>query len=161
MTIRTGIGYDVHQLRDGLPLWLGGVQVPHTKGLLGHSDADVLIHAICDALLGAAALGDIGKHFPDSDPAYKGIDSKILLANVCKLLKDNGYSIGNIDSILCMQKPKVAPFIPAMRETLAATMGIAIDKVSVKATTTEHLGFEGREEGISAIANVLITKNAD
>lgn len=161
MTIRTGIGYDVHQLRDGLPLWLGGVQVPHTKGLLGHSDADVLIHAICDALLGAAALGDIGIHFPDSDPAYKGIDSKILLANVCKLLKDNGYSIGNIDSILCMQKPKVAPFIPAMRETLAATMGIAIDKVSVKATTTEHLGFEGREEGISAIANVLITKNDD
>lgn len=161
MTIRTGIGYDVHQLRDGLPLWLGGVQVPHTKGLLGHSDADVLIHAICDALLGAAALGDIGKHFPDSDPAYKGIDSKILLANVCKLLKDNGYSIGNIDSILCMQKPKVAPFIPAMRETLAATMDIAIDKVSVKATTTEHLGFEGREEGISAIANVLITKNDD
>lgn len=161
MTIRTGIGYDVHQLRDGLPLWLGGVQVPHTKGLLGHSDADVLIHAICDALLGAAALGDIGKHFPDSDPAYKGIDSKILLANVCKLLKDNGYRIGNIDSILCMQKPKVAPFIPAMRETLAATMGIAIDKVSVKATTTEHLGFEGREEGISAIANVLITKNDD
>ncbi|MBR3959221.1 MAG: 2-C-methyl-D-erythritol 2,4-cyclodiphosphate synthase [Bacteroidales bacterium] len=161
MTIRTGIGYDVHQLRDGLPLWLGGVQVPHTKGLLGHSDADVLIHAICDALLGAAALGDIGKHFPDSDPAYKGIDSKILLANVCMLLKDNGYSIGNIDSILCMQKPKVAPFIPAMRETLAATMGIAIDKVSVKATTTEHLGFEGREEGISAIANVLITKNDD
>lgn len=161
MTIRTGIGYDVHQLRDGLPLWLGGVQVPHTKGLLGHSDADVLIHAICDALLGAAALGDIGKHFPDSDPAYKGIDSKILLANVCRLLKDNGYSIGNIDSILCMQKPKVAPFIPAMRETLAATMGIAIDQVSVKATTTEHLGFEGREEGISAIANVLITKNDD
>ena len=161
MTIRTGIGYDVHQLRDGLPLWLGGVQVPHTKGLLGHSDADVLIHAICDALLGAAALGDIGKHFPDSDPAYKGIDSKILLANVCKLLKDNGYRIGNIDSILCMQKPKVAPFIPAMRETLAATMGIAIDQVSVKATTTEHLGFEGREEGISAIANVLITKNDD
>lgn len=161
MTIRTGIGYDVHQLRDGLPLWLGGVQVPHTKGLLGHSDADVLIHAICDALLGAAALGDIGKHFPDSDPTYKGIDSKILLANVCMLLKDNGYSIGNIDSILCMQKPKVAPFIPAMRETLAATMGIAIDKVSVKATTTEHLGFEGREEGISAIANVLITKNDD
>lgn len=161
MTIRTGIGYDVHQLRDGLPLWLGGVQVPHTKGLLGHSDADVLIHAICDALLGAAALGDIGKHFPDSDPAYKGIDSKILLANVCMLLKDNGYSIGNIDSILCMQKPKVAPFIPAMRETLAATMGIAIDKVSVKATTTEHLGFEGREEGISAIANVLITKKDD
>ena len=161
MTIRTGIGYDVHQLRDGLPLWLGGVQVPHTKGLLGHSDADVLIHAICDALLGAAALGDIGKHFPDSDPAYKGIDSKILLANVCMLLKDNGYSIGNIDSILCMQKPTVAPFIPAMRETLAATMGIAIDKVSVKATTTEHLGFEGREEGISAIANVLITKNDD
>lgn len=158
MKIRTGIGYDVHQLKEGLPLWLGGIQVPHTKGLVGHSDADVLIHAICDALLGAAALGDIGQHFPDTDPAYKGIDSKVLLKNVCRLLGEKGYTIGNVDAILCMQKPKVASFIPVMRQTLAETMDISLDDISVKATTTEHLGFEGREEGISAIANVLITK---
>ena len=153
---RTGIGYDVHQLAEGLPLWLGGVRIPHTKGLVGHSDADVLIHAICDALLGAAALGDIGQHFPDNDPAYKGIDSKILLGRVCELLKTKSYTIGNVDAILCMQKPKVAPYIQAMRETLAGVMQIDVDAVSVKATTTEHLGFEGREEGISAIANVLL-----
>ena len=139
-------------------MWLGGIQVPHTKGLVGHSDADVLIHAICDALLGAAALGDIGQHFPDTDPAYKGIDSKVLLKNVCRLLGEKGYTIGNVDAILCMQKPKVASYIPVMRQTLAETMGISLDDISVKATTTEHLGFEGREEGISAIANVLITK---
>jgi len=156
--IRTGIGYDVHQLAEGLPLWLGGVLVPHTKGLVGHSDADVLIHAICDALLGAAALGDIGKHFPDTDPQFKGIDSKILLRNVCQLLKSNGYDIVNVDSILCAQKPKVAPYIETMRHTLAECMGIDVEFVSVKATTTEHLGFEGREEGISAFANVLIEK---
>jgi 2-C-methyl-D-erythritol 2,4-cyclodiphosphate synthase len=118
----------------------------------------VLIHAICDALLGAAALGDIGQHFPDSDPAYKGIDSKVLLANVCQLLCNNGWHINNVDAILCMQKPKVAPFIPSMRQALADVMNIDIDNISVKATTTEHLGFEGREEGISAIANVLIIK---
>ena len=158
MKIRTGIGYDVHQLKEGLPLWLGGIQVPHTKGLVGHSDADVLIHAICDALLGAAALGDIGQHFPDTDPAYKSIDSKVLLKNVCRLLGEKGYTIGNVDAILCMQKPKVASYIPVMRQTLAETMDISLDDISVKATTTEHLGFEGREEGISAIANVLITK---
>lgn len=158
MKIRTGIGYDVHQLKEGLPLWLGGIQVPHTKGLVGHSDADVLIHAICDALLGAAALGDIGQHFPDTDPAYKGIDSKVLLKNVCRLLGEKGYTIGNVDAILSMQKPKVASYIPVMRQTLADTMDISLDDISVKATTTEHLGFEGREEGISAIANVLITK---
>ena len=158
MTIRTGIGFDVHQLKVGLPLWLGGIKIEHTKGLVGHSDADVLIHAICDALLGAAALGDIGKHFPDTDPKYKGIDSKILLAETCKLLRANGYEISNVDSILCLQKPKIAPFIPKMRETLAQVMGIEIDQVSIKATTTEHLGFEGREEGVSAYANVLITK---
>ncbi len=158
MKIRTGIGYDVHQLKEGLPLWLGGIQVPHTKGLVGHSDADVLIHAICDALLGAAALGDIGQHFPDTDPAYKGIDSKVLLKNVCRLLGEKGYTIGNVDAILCMQKPKVASYIPVMRQTLAETMDVSLDDISVKATTTEHLGFEGREEGISAIANVLITK---
>ena len=158
MKIRTGIGYDVHQLKEGLPLWLGGIQVPHSKGLVGHSDADVLIHAICDALLGAAALGDIGKHFPDTDPAYKGIDSKVLLRNVCDLLADKGWHIGNVDAILCMQKPKVATYIPTMRQTLADVMQMDIDDISVKATTTEHLGFEGREEGISAIANVLINK---
>lgn len=159
MKIRTGIGYDVHRLEEGLPLWLGGIEVPHTKGLLGHSDADVLIHAICDALLGAAALGDIGKHFPDNDPAYKGIDSKILLKEVCTLLKDNNYSICNVDAILCMQKPKVAPYIQKMRECLSQVMEIAVGDISIKATTTERLGFEGREEGISAIANVLITSN--
>ena len=156
--IRTGIGFDVHQLKEGLPLWLGGVKVEHTKGLVGHSDADVLIHAICDALLGAAALGDIGKHFPDTDPKYKGIDSKLLLGHVVELLKSKGYSVVNVDSILCAQKPKVLPYIQQMRECLAQVMGMDIDCVSVKATTTEHLGFEGREEGISAYANVLIEK---
>lgn len=155
---RIGIGYDVHRLTGGRPLWIGGIEVPHTLGLDGHSDADVLIHAICDALLGAAALGDIGQHFPDTDPAYKGIDSKVLLKNVCRLLGEKGYTIGNVDAILCMQKPKVASYIPVMRQTLAETMDISLDDISVKATTTEHLGFEGREEGISAIANVLITK---
>ena len=156
MTIRTGIGYDVHRLQEGLPLWLGGVEVPHSKGLVGHSDADVLIHAICDALLGAAALGDIGQHFPDTDPAYKGIDSKILLQRCCELLRDKGYRIGNVDAILCLQRPKVASYIPAMRKTLAEVMQVAVDDVSVKATTTERLGFEGR---VSAIANVLIDKD--
>ncbi len=158
MTFRTGIGYDVHQLKEGLPLWLGGIQIQHSKGLLGHSDADVLIHAICDALLGAAALGDIGQHFPDSDPAYKGIDSKLLLSNVCRLIGEKGFTIGNVDTILCLQRPKIAPYIPLMRQTLSQAMHIDIDNVSVKATTTEHLGFEGREEGISAFANVLIIK---
>lgn len=156
--LRTGLGYDVHQLAEGLPLWLGGIQVTHTKGLVGHSDADVLIHAICDALLGAAALGDIGKHFPDTDPQYKGIDSKKLLRHVCGLLHEKGYHIVNVDSIMSLQKPKVAPFIQAMRETLAQCMDIDVDFVSVKATTTEHLGFEGREEGISAQAIVLIER---
>lgn len=154
--IRTGIGYDVHQLKDGLNLWLGGIKIDHTKGLLGHSDADVLIHAICDALLGAAALGDIGQHFPDKDPKYKGIDSKILLKNCIELLKQHGYSVVNIDSTMCLQKPKVASYIPQMRQTLADVIGINIDQISIKATTTEHLGFEGREEGISALASVLI-----
>ncbi|MBR3529498.1 MAG: 2-C-methyl-D-erythritol 2,4-cyclodiphosphate synthase [Bacteroidales bacterium] len=158
MKIRTGIGYDVHQLQEGLPLWLGGIQIPHSKGLLGHSDADVLIHAICDALLGAAALGDIGKHFPDSDPAYKGIDSKVLLDKTCLLVRQKGFNISNVDAILCLQRPKVAPYIASMRQTLAEVMGLETDDVSVKATTTEHLGFEGREEGISAFANVLIYK---
>ncbi|MBQ2508402.1 MAG: 2-C-methyl-D-erythritol 2,4-cyclodiphosphate synthase [Bacteroidales bacterium] len=159
MKFRTGIGFDVHQLKEGLPFWLGGIRIEHTHGLLGHSDADVLIHAICDALLGAAALGDIGQHFPDTDPAYKGIDSKKLLANVCQLLSQKGYSIGNVDAIVCAQRPKLMPHIPAMRQTLANVMGIDIDDLSIKATTTEHLGFEGREEGISSYASVLIYKN--
>lgn len=154
--MRIGIGYDVHKLQEGLPLWLGGIRIEHTKGLVGHSDADVLIHAICDALLGAAALGDIGQHFPDTDPAYKGIDSKVLLRHVCQLLRDKGYAIGNVDSIIAAQRPKLLPHIPLMRQTLSECMGIDISQVSVKATTTEHLGFEGREEGISAQAVVTI-----
>ena len=157
--IRIGTGYDVHQLGEGLPLWLGGVQVPHSHGLIGHSDADVLLHAICDALLGAAALGDIGKHFPDTDPQYKGISSMKLLAQVGELLKTKGYCIGNIDSTLVAQRPKVAPYIPQMRHNIATALGIPEEKVSVKATTTEHLGFEGREEGISAQAAALIIEN--
>ena len=154
--MRIGTGYDVHQLAEGLPLWLGGVQVPHTHGLVGHSDADVLLHAICDALLGAAALGDIGKHFPDTDPQYKGISSLKLLACVGRLLGEKGYRIGNIDSTIVAQRPKLAPYIPQMRQNIADTLGIGLDQVSVKATTTERLGFEGREEGISAQAVALL-----
>ena len=156
MKIRTGIGYDVHQLKEGLPLWLGGIGIEHTHGLLGHSDADVLIHAICDALLGAAALGDIGQHFPDNDPTYKGIDSKVLLKRCGELIAEKGYHISNIDSIVCAQRPKLAPHLPLMRETLAKVLNIPIEDISIKATTTEHLGFEGREEGISAYASVII-----
>ncbi|MCR5588684.1 MAG: 2-C-methyl-D-erythritol 2,4-cyclodiphosphate synthase [Bacteroidales bacterium] len=154
--MRIGTGYDVHQLAEGLPLWLGGVQVPHTHGLVGHSDADVLLHAICDALLGAAALGDIGKHFPDTDPQYKGISSLKLLGHVGLLLKEKGYQVGNIDSTVAAQRPKLAPYIQQMRQNIADTLGISIDQVSVKATTTEHLGFEGRMEGISAQAIALL-----
>lgn len=153
---RIGIGYDVHRLQEGLPLWLGGIQIDHTHGLVGHSDADVLIHAICDAILGAAALGDIGQHFPDTDPKYKGIDSKLLLKACVELIEEKGYHIGNIDSIVCAQRPKLAPHIQQMREVLSQVMGLTIDQVSVKATTTEHLGFEGREEGISAYATVIL-----
>ena len=154
--MRIGTGYDVHRLGEGLPLWLGGVQVSHSHGLIGHSDADVLLHAICDALLGAAALGDIGKHFPDTDPKYKGISSLKLLAHVGELLKKEGYHVGNIDSTIAAQRPKLAPHILQMRQNIADTLGIGLDQVSVKATTTEHLGFEGREEGISAQAVALI-----
>jgi len=156
--MRIGIGYDVHQLTPDRDLWLGGVKIPHTLGLLGHSDADVLLHAICDAMLGAAALGDIGKHFPDNNPQYKGIDSKILLQCCGQLLQQKGYRIENIDCIIVAQRPKVGSFIPAMRQTIADILQLDIDQVSVKATTTEHLGFEGREEGISAHAAVLIDK---
>ena len=154
--MRIGLGYDVHQLVPDRKLWLGGIEIPHTLGLLGHSDADVLLHAICDALLGAAALGDIGKHFPDNDPKYKNIDSKLLLRRCNELLLVNGYRVGNIDSIIVAQKPKVGPYIPQMRECIASILGIEPGQVSVKATTTEHLGFEGREEGISAHAIALL-----
>ena len=154
--MRIGTGYDVHRLGEGLPLWIGGVQIPHTHGLIGHSDADVLLHAICDALLGAAALGDIGKHFPDTDPQYKGISSLKLLAHVGQLLQQHGYHVGNIDSTIVAQQPKMAPHIQQMRQNIADTLGISIDQVSVKATTTEHLGFEGRMEGISAQTVALL-----
>ena len=135
---------------------MGGVRIEHSHGLLGHSDADVLLHAVCDALLGAAALGDIGKHFPDTDPQYKGISSLKLLSHVGILLRDHGYNIGNIDATIVAQRPKMAPHIPQMRQNIADTLGIAVEQVSVKATTTEHLGFEGREEGISAQAVALL-----
>ena len=155
--MRIGFGYDVHRFADGRDLWLGGIKIPHHKGLDGHSDADVLIHAICDALLGAAALGDIGKHFPDSDASFKGIDSKILLTKTAELISKAGYQIENIDSTIAAQAPKIAPYIETMRTTLATLLDIKPGQVSVKATTTEKLGFEGREEGISAYAIVLVT----
>lgn len=153
---RIGHGFDVHALAEGLPLWLGGVRIDHTKGCVAHSDGDVAIHAICDALLGAAALGDIGKLFPDTSDEFKGIDSKILLRRVTERLADEGYAIGNIDCTIAMQRPKLRPHIDAMRAALAEAAGIAVDSVSVKATTTERLGFEGREEGVSAHAVALI-----
>ncbi len=153
---RIGSGYDVHRLVDSRELWLGGVRVPYEKGLLGHSDADVAIHALCDALLGALALGDIGKHFPDSDPRYKGIDSKLLLNQVTAIIQNRGYRIGNVDITIAAQAPKLRPYIDDMRRTLAECMGVSVEAVSVKATTTEHLGFEGRGEGISAQAVALL-----
>jgi len=156
MDIRVGIGYDVHQLQAGYVFTLGGIVIDHTKGVVGHSDADVLIHTICDALLGAANLGDIGTHFPDNDAAYKGIDSKILLADVVKLIKEKGYRISNIDSTVCLQLPKIKPHIPKMRSTIAKVMELEEDRISIKATTTEKLGFVGREEGVSAYATALI-----
>lgn len=158
MKIRVGFGYDVHALVTDRELWLGGIKIDHTLGLLGHSDADVLIHAICDALLGAANLRDIGFHFPDTAGEYKNIDSKILLRDTVKLIRDKGYEIGNIDATICAERPKLNPHIPAMQQTLADVMGIDMDDVSIKATTTEKLGFTGREEGLSAYATVLITK---
>ena len=157
MNMRVGFGFDVHQLQEGLDFWLGGIIVPHTKGGLGHSDADVLIHSICDALLGAANLGDIGKHFPDTDSKYKGIDSKILLSSVMKLIREKGYKLGNIDSTICLQKPKIGSYIPEMQKVLASCMKVDVDLISIKATTTEKLSFVGREEGVSAYATVLIT----
>lgn len=159
MKIKVGFGFDVHQLQKGLDFWLGGIIVPHTKGGLGHSDADVLIHTICDALLGAANMGDIGKHFPDTSAEYKGIDSKILLIEVVRLISEKGFSIGNIDSTICLQTPKIGKYIPEMQRVLASCMDIDIEDVSIKATTTEKLSFVGREEGVSAYATVLIQKN--
>lgn len=155
---RIGYGYDAHRFAPGRKLVLGGVEIPHFQGLDGHSDADVLIHAVCDALLGAAALGDIGKHFPDNDDAYKNIDSTLLLKRVVLLLKNEGYSISNIDTCLRLQKPKIAAHIPAMQNRMAQVLGISPEQVSIKATTTEKMGFEGREEGVSASAVVLIFK---
>lgn len=154
--MRIGFGYDVHRFAEGRDLWLGGIKIPHSKGLLGHSDADVVIHAICDALLGAAAIGDIGKHFPDTDLKYKGIDSKILLSETWKLVAEKGFSIQNIDTTIAIQTPKIAPYIEMIRNTLSDLLKIEKDQISVKATTTERLGFEGREEGISAYAVVLL-----
>ena len=154
--MRVGSGYDVHAFAEGRKLILGGVEISHEKGLAGHSDADVLIHAIMDALLGAAALGDIGKHFPDTDQAYKDIDSRKLLARVGELLAQHGYRIGNIDAVVIAQAPKLSPHISAMRQNIARSLGISEEGVSVKATTTEGLGFEGRKEGIAAQASVLI-----
>ena len=156
MNFRIGFGYDVHRLLDGNPLWLGGVRIPHYKGTVGHSDADVLLHAICDALLGAAALGDIGTHFPDTDPAYKGISSSILLRKTGELLQSRGYVIGNIDTTVCLETPKIRPYVPGMQILIASQLGIGEDQVSVKATTEEKLGFTGREEGVSAYAVALI-----
>jgi len=159
MRIRVGFGYDVHQLAEGEEFWLGGILIPHTHGAVGHSDADVLIHVICDALLGAADLRDIGFHFPDTSADYKGIDSKILLRDVMGLIREKGYEVGNIDSTICLQRPKVNPHIPEMKKVLAGVMGIAEGDISIKATTTERLGFVGREEGVSAYATVLIVSN--
>ena len=154
--IRIGHGYDVHKLVEGRDLILGGVKIPHRLGLLGHSDADVLLHAISDALLGALALGDIGKHFPDTDPAYKGADSIVLLQNVVKLIEAQGYAVGNIDATILAQQPKLRPYIDEMRANIAKAVGAELSQISVKATTEEHLGFTGREEGIAAHAVCLL-----
>ena len=158
MKFRIGHGYDVHALGDGLRLILGGVEIPHTKGCIAHSDGDVLIHAICDAILGALALGDIGKHFPDSSAEFKGIDSRKLLVRVVELIAAEGYRVGNIDSTIAMQQPKLRPYIDSMRSHIAQCVGLDVADVSVKATTTEHLGFEGEQKGVSATAVVLIYK---
>lgn len=159
MKIRTGFGYDVHQLKEGLDFWLGGIKIPHTHGALGHSDADVLIHVICDALLGAANLRDIGFHFPDTDPKYKGVDSKILLKEVMRLLREQNYEVSNVDSTICLQEPKINPHIPAMKTCLSEVMGIPEEDISIKATTTEKLGFVGKKEGVAAYASVLIFRS--
>lgn len=155
---RIGFGYDVHQLQPGYDFWLGGIKVDHEKGAVGHSDADVLIHVICDALLGAANMRNIGYHFSDKDPKYKGIDSKILLTEVMKMIREAGYEIGNLDSTVCLQVPKLNPLIPEMKTCLAQVMNVEESAISIKATTSEHLGFVGREEGVAAYCTALIYK---
>lgn len=157
--IRVGFGYDVHRLEPGLPLLIGGISVPHEQGALGHSDADVLLHAICDALLGAAALGDIGDHFPDTDPSFRGISSTILLERTLELVRSQGYRIVNLDSTICLQRPRIKPYIGEMRRHIASVAQISQEQVSVKATTEEKLGFTGREEGIAAYAVVLLERS--
>ena len=156
--MRIGFGFDVHQLKEGYDLWLGGVKIPAVKGAVGHSDADVLLHAISDAVLGALALGDIGKHFPDTDQSIKGIDSKLILAKAIELAAEKGYMVGNIDSTLCLEKPKIMPHIGSMQQSIAKVCGIDTDDVSVKATTNEKMGFIGREEGVTAYAVVLLKR---
>ncbi len=158
MTFRAGTGTDIHRLVEGRELWLGGIRIEHSKGALGHSDADVLLHAICDALLGAAGLGDIGHHFPDTDMRWKGADSKLLLKQVAALLKEKGWAIGNVDSTLLLERPKINPHIPAMRSAIALILGVEEDAVSIKATTNEGLGYVGREEGVCAHAVALIQR---
>jgi 2-C-methyl-D-erythritol 2,4-cyclodiphosphate synthase len=153
---RVGFGFDVHQLKEGRDLWLGGVKVPHTQGALGHSDADVLLHAICDAILGAANLGDIGKHFPDTSADFKNIDSKILLKKTCELMAESGWSINNIDCTLCLESPKIISFVPEMKKAIALSSGIKEELVSIKATTNEKMGFIGRQEGVTAYAVVML-----
>ena len=158
MNIRVGQGVDVHQLQEGYDLWLGGIKIPHTKGAVGHSDADVLIHAICDAILGAANLRDIGFHFPDTSAEFKGIDSKILLRRVTDLLHEKGWKVGNVDATLVLEQPKIKSYIEKMQETLAPLMNIEPDAVSIKATTNETMGYVGRQEGVLAYATVLISR---
>jgi 2-C-methyl-D-erythritol 2,4-cyclodiphosphate synthase len=159
MSFRIGFGIDFHQMVEEREFWLGGIRIPHTKGALGHSDADVLLHAICDALLGAACLGDIGVHFPDTDSSYKNIDSKILLNKSFELIKKAGYTIVNIDSTVCLQSPKIKNYIPQMQEAIANILAVELSDVSIKATTTEKMGFVGREEGLVAYATILLQKN--
>ena len=158
MSYRIGTGIDFHQLAAGRELWIGGIRIPHSKGSLGHSDADVLLHAICDALLGAISLGDIGTHFPDTDNAYKNIDSKILLDKCFSLIDKEGYMVVNIDSTVCLEQPKIKPFVLQMRETIAAILKTTTNEISIKATTTEKMGFVGREEGVMAQATVLLKR---
>ena len=159
MSFRIGFGIDFHQLVEDRDLWIGGIQIPHHKGAMGHSDADVLLHAICDAMLGALALGDIGLHFPDTDPTFKGIDSKLLLQRTYQLITEKGYKVVNIDSSLCLEAPKIKPYVKQMEQTIASIVGVQPEDVSVKATTTERMGFVGREEGLVAYANVLLQKS--
>jgi 2-C-methyl-D-erythritol 2,4-cyclodiphosphate synthase len=158
MAMRIGFGIDFHQMTEGRRFWLGGVNVPSDRGALGHSDADVLIHAICDALLGALCLGDIGLHFPNTDPAYKDIDSKVLLGKTIAMIREKGYGVVNIDSTVCLEAPKIMQYAPAMRQTMATILGIGVDDISIKATTTEQMGFVGRGEGLVAYATALLQR---